>query len=247
MTAPPPPAPSVKKKDCAARLAALFPALFGVRTIRPLKLRIQADIQQRAPGEFSRAELSAFLHRYTGSNAYLEALVRSRSRFDLDGQPAGELSEEHLAVARAELERRRALLGARLKEQDEQRRSRAALLRDFESTTLSRANFCALKGLDEAGLDALLEQARREAAQAPMAPAGAGPRPGRPAPPGPRDARPAGGRGRGPARSSGPGQEGPGPGGGQGPGQGQRRAQSQIQGQDQSPDRRQGPRPPRGR
>ena len=43
---------------CAAELKARFPALFGGAS-RPLKLQIQADIQARAPGVFTRRELSA--------------------------------------------------------------------------------------------------------------------------------------------------------------------------------------------
>jgi ProP effector len=39
------------------------------------------------------------------------------------------------------------------------------LLRAFESSTLTKANFCVLKRIDEAALDAVLEQARREQAE----------------------------------------------------------------------------------
>jgi len=41
------------------------------------------------------------------------------------------------------------------------------LLRAFESTTLTLANFCALKGLDAALLEATLTQARAERQAAP--------------------------------------------------------------------------------
>ena len=46
---------------------------------------------------------------------------------------------------------------------DDLRRNRAGLLRDFETTTLTRANFCALKGVVVEELDGLLEIARGEA------------------------------------------------------------------------------------
>lgn len=186
MTAPPDPAAPERDPvdDCATRLRARFPALFGAE-MRPLKLHIQADIRERAPGEFGRRELSAFLHRYTGSNAYLRTLVRATQRVDLDGAEAGEVSEEHRRAAAAELERRRGLREARLAREDAERRERAALLRAFETTTLSRDNFCALKGLAPDRLDALLAQAREEAAAAP-------PRPRRSEPP----ARPPRGQGR---------------------------------------------------
>ena len=60
--------------DVTAELKALFPALFAGRP-KPVKLRIQADIQERAPGRFSKAQLSAFLRRHTGGTGYLIALT----------------------------------------------------------------------------------------------------------------------------------------------------------------------------
>ena len=181
---------------CAAKLAELFPALFGPGAPRPLKLRVQADIQQRAPGVFTRKSLGLFLQRHTTSTAYLKALANAPHRVDLDGAAAGEVADEHRQAAAAELERRRALHEARRaaereaqrqafdearrKAFDEARRKgeaddrargdRAALLRAYETTTLTRANFCALKGLVEADLEATLAQARREREQRAQAP-----------------------------------------------------------------------------
>jgi len=53
---------------------------------------------------------------------------------------------------------------------NEARRSRATLLRTYETTTLTRANFCALKGMAEPALEALLVQARAEREQRPREP-----------------------------------------------------------------------------
>ena len=50
---------------------------------------------------------------------------------------------------------------------EEGRRTRATLLRDFERTTLTPANFCALKGIDPQSLDTLLATARREREERP--------------------------------------------------------------------------------
>lgn len=175
-----PSAPSASPAATAAQLAPLFPAAFGPGVFLPLKLGIQADIQQRAPGVFTKKSLSAFLHRHTTSTAYLKALVGAAHRVDLDGQPAGEVADLHRTAATGELERRRALHDARRAAerqaqraaQDEARqahtaaeaaqRERAALLRAYETSTLTRANFCALKGLAETDLDAALAQAREE-------------------------------------------------------------------------------------
>ena len=173
------PAANLSPAACAAALAERFPAVFGPGVALPLKLRIQADIQQRAPGVFTRKSLSAFLHRHTTSNAYLKALTKAAQRVDLDGRGAGELADEHRQGAAAELERRRALHLQRRGEQiaaerHAQRQSaeaegraraeRAALLRAHEASTLTRRNFCALKGIAEEALDALLAQARQERA-----------------------------------------------------------------------------------
>jgi hypothetical protein len=73
------------------------------------------------------------------------------------------VSEEHRLAATQELERRRAEHQSKLDQGEQARRNRAALLRDFETTTLTPANFCALKGIAPQALDALLAVARREA------------------------------------------------------------------------------------
>ena len=196
--------PELGPAACAARLTELFPALFAAAPPKPIKLRIQADIQTRAPGIFTKKSLSIFLHRHTTSTSYLKGLVANTTRFDLDGQPAGELAEEHRNAAGVELERRRALFEAkRAAEREAQReqyrqaaaaerqqrdaefearRERAAFLRAFETSTLTRANFCALKGIADAELDARLELARKERAERPppptMPPQAQRPRPG---------------------------------------------------------------------
>ncbi|RZJ13110.1 MAG: prop effector ProQ [Rubrivivax sp.] len=142
-----------------------------------MKLRIQADIQERAPGKFSKAQLSAFLRRHTGSTGYLIALTQAKSRFDLDGQPAGEITEEHLTAAREELARRKVVRQERDQQEQarhqleaQQRRNRGQLLWDFERTTLTEANFCVLKAVKPEELHGLLEIARKERTEAPPAP-----------------------------------------------------------------------------
>jgi hypothetical protein len=184
----PPPAPAeLGAEACADMLKQRFPALFGGAP-KPLKLRIQADIRERAPGVFSKAALSGFLRRHTGRTAYLIALTRATHRFDLDGAPADPISDEHRQAARDELARRRALSESREALLEEQRRNRAELLRAFEGSSLSTANFCALKGVPVDELDGLLERARSEAEarvrQMPAAERARGGRPDRHARPG---------------------------------------------------------------
>lgn len=179
-----PPAPAVPGKvrspeAAAERLKTLFPALFA-GAAKPIKLRIQADIEARAPGVFPKPVLTAFLRRYTAGNAYLRALVREPHRLDLDGQPAAEIAEEHREAAKKALAERRERQQAREQEMQAARRWRLDLLADWQRTSLSRANFCALKGVEDGALDALLAQAKDELAAMPPA----APVPLRRAPPG---------------------------------------------------------------
>jgi hypothetical protein len=178
-----PPSPA----DCAQQLKQLFPALF-TGPVKPIKLRIQLDIQSRAPGRFTKQALATFFRRHTGSTSYLIAVAKAAHRYDLDGQPSGEVSAEHRQVALDELARRRAVHEDRRAVEEQQRRNRATLLRDFEATTLTRANFCVLKGVAVDELEGLLERARAEARERAQLPA-AGPRPRRGSPPGPAAAR----------------------------------------------------------
>ena len=265
-----PAAPDLSPAATGRRLAALFPALFvgpeGKGVWKAIKLRIHADIQARAPGEFSKRTLAIFFSRYTTTTAYLRALAEpGAQRHDLDGQAAGEIAEEHRSAAAEEVARRQAIVaerraaarkaqmpqrpvdaapeggepatpsrpprGARpprdggpprqggdrreapMQERparpprrelpqharpgerrdgggrppqvprgapqheprpaarepappalpvDPTQRERALLLRAFDSSPLSKANFCALKRISEAELDTLLAQARAE-------------------------------------------------------------------------------------
>jgi len=170
VTAPAGQAERAVQEDCGPQLKKLYPALFS-NPPKPLKLRIQADIQARSPGLFTKPQLSAFLRRYTGSHAYLNALVKATHRFDLDGQAGDELSDEHRVAATEELARRRANTQARIALEAEQRANRATLLQEFEANTLPAAEFAAAKGIPEAELEPLIARARKEALEPPPAPA----------------------------------------------------------------------------
>lgn len=193
--------------ECAAELQRRFPALFGGEP-KPLKLRIQVDIQERAPGVFSKTALSGFFRRYTHATAYLIAVSKGTSRFDLDGQPAGELSDEHRQIAETELARRRALVKERREAEAQARRDRAAVLADVEAGKLTAEAYCADKGVTPEAFEALLAQARKEAAEPRPEPRNRGPRNGQ----GPRRDR-GGDRGeqrpRGPRAERAPGEAAP--------------------------------------
>jgi len=186
------------QQDCGPQLKKLFPALFS-HPPKPLKLRIQADIQARSPGLFTKPQLSAFLRRYTGSHAYLNALIKATHRFDLDGNPGDELSDEHRVAANEELARRRANTQARIELELQQRANRATLLKEYEANTLPVAEFAAAKGVPEGELEPLIARARKEALEPPPAPAFNRDRRG---PPNNRGPRPDGARGARPPRDA---------------------------------------------
>lgn len=124
VAAAPAPRPEPSVADTGRLLATHFPALFGEGVIKPIKLRIQADIHLRAPGVFTKKALSFFLQRHTTRTAYLRALVaEGATRVDLDGQPAGEIAAEHRDAAGVELERRRVLMEARKRAEREAARA----------------------------------------------------------------------------------------------------------------------------
>jgi sRNA-binding protein len=185
-------APEMSPAACADLLKQHFPALFATGA-KPLKLRIQTDIQQRAPGVFTKGALSAFFRRYTGSTGYLLALSKSEQRFDLDGQAAGELSEEHRQLAREELTRRRQLT----REREQQARAAQRAQQQPQPPQI--------EGAGEARPEGATDTRRRD--QPPRPPRPSGPRPDRPPqrgapgggrPPQDRSDRPANGRGPGP-------------------------------------------------
>ena len=169
--------PVREAQAAGALLKQLFPALFSGGP-KPIMLKVQQAIEARAPGRFTKKALSGFLARYTAATSYLIALTKSEQRYDLDGQPAGELSTEHREAAKKLLAERRERVKAREQEMETARRWRLDLLHGFETTKLSRTNFCALKGIPEEQLDALLEQAKAERAALP--PRGEPRRDGRP-------------------------------------------------------------------
>lgn len=154
-------APEAKAPDCGPLLAQRFPALFGGPHPKPLKLRIQADIHAAAPGAFSKAQLSAFFRRHTRTTAYLIGLTREPHRYDLDGQPAGEIAAEHREAAEAELAVRRARRDEKRAAEQAAYRQRIDWLRASASQSVDE--LAAAHQLTPAQMQAALTQARAEA------------------------------------------------------------------------------------
>ena len=87
------------------RLCAAFPAGFSRTAPKPLKIGLGEEVMALAGvhpalADLSRTQLRRALQVYTGAAAYRKALVKGGPRYDLDGQPVGEVTPDQQADAR---------------------------------------------------------------------------------------------------------------------------------------------------
>jgi ProP effector len=73
-------------------LPGLFPSTFDPASPKPLKVGIRLDIEKRLP-ETSRRSIRKALMRWCSQEPYLRAIVAGGPRLDLDGNPAGEVTQ----------------------------------------------------------------------------------------------------------------------------------------------------------
>jgi len=98
-----------KLTDTNAILAYLyetFPLCFIAEgETKPLKIGLFQDLAERLADDskVSKTQLRIALRRYTSSWRYLKGLKSGAQRLDLDGQPCGELEQEHIEHAQATL------------------------------------------------------------------------------------------------------------------------------------------------
>ncbi len=88
------------------RLCQIFPALFNRQTPKPLKIGVGQELLALAgvhPAlmDLNRMDLRRALKVYTRAFRYRQALAAGGPRYDLDGQPAGEVTPEQQANAQA--------------------------------------------------------------------------------------------------------------------------------------------------
>ncbi|MGG2143437.1 ProQ/FINO family protein [Symbiopectobacterium sp. RP] len=84
-------------QEAIASLIAHWPQLFSLDHPKPLKIGIADDILEDIRTrelDLSRAKVSAALMFYTQTLAYQKAVFSGGSRFDLNGQPSGEITPE---------------------------------------------------------------------------------------------------------------------------------------------------------
>jgi ProP effector len=72
---------------------------------RPLALGIHKAVKERMP-DVDAAQLRLAMRLHTASTRYLKALLAGRERYDLDGNPAGEVTDEQREVAGTTLRER---------------------------------------------------------------------------------------------------------------------------------------------
>lgn len=112
-------------KEVIAFLAERFPLCFSAEgEARPLKIGIFQDLVSRVEGELSlsKTQLRSALRLYTSSWRYLHGIKAGAIRVDLDGNPCGELDEQHVEHARVQLEEAKARVQAKRAEQQAKKR-----------------------------------------------------------------------------------------------------------------------------
>jgi len=97
-------------KTASARIAAViellcdrFPQTFSRRGPQPLKVGVYADVLAALGDAVQPRGLQSALRAYTSNAGYLRALSAGACRVDLDGNPAGTVTAEDEAVAKARL------------------------------------------------------------------------------------------------------------------------------------------------
>ena len=86
------------------RLMEAFPACFSRTAPQPLKIGLGEEVMALAGvhpalADLSRTQLRRALQVYTGAAAYRKALVKGGPRYDLAGQPVGEVTPDQQAFA----------------------------------------------------------------------------------------------------------------------------------------------------
>ncbi|WP_345790386.1 ProQ/FinO family protein [Aromatoleum aromaticum] len=119
--------PAAKRPHLDARglLLKLQEASPTFRDVRPLALRIDKAIAARFP-ELDRKVIRSAMRLHTASTRYLKVMEKATARFDLDGKPEGEVTEEQRAHAKQTLKERFAEAAKRKKDALEAEKAKRA-------------------------------------------------------------------------------------------------------------------------
>ncbi len=92
----------VRVEQAQTLLRERYPALFATADPKPLAIGIHRVLLERHP-ELDLSGLKRALTLHTGRFSYQKLLKAGAVRFDLDGQPADEVTEEQAEIARQRL------------------------------------------------------------------------------------------------------------------------------------------------
>ena len=118
-------------------LVATFPAF---RDALPLAIGIHKTILERLP-ELSNEKISKAMKIHTSSTRYLKAMTKTETRFDLDGNPAGEVTTEQRDGAARLLKERIDRANERKKAEQEKQRAEAQARQQQERLEKLAAKF----------------------------------------------------------------------------------------------------------
>lgn len=121
------------RRDATLETLAASYAVF--RECKPLALGIHKVIMERQP-ELTKEHIRTALRIHTASTRYLKALSQADQRYDLDGQPAGEVSSEQREQALGVVKERIKKANERRKAEEEakQRQEKLAKLAEKFNT-----------------------------------------------------------------------------------------------------------------
>ena len=102
----------VRVEQAQTLLRERYPALFAAADPKPLAIGIHRVLLERHP-ELDLSGLKRALTLHTGRFSYQKLLKAGAVRFDLDGQPADEVTEEQAEIARQRLAELKAALKAK--------------------------------------------------------------------------------------------------------------------------------------
>lgn len=110
-----------------------FPSCFSAdrKSVRPLAIGIQEQLRARLNADEELKDtpnwlMKQALARYTHAPAYLEAIVAGQPRVDLDGNEAGEITDEARTHAKERRDEQRKRAAERRREQGKARRPKKA-------------------------------------------------------------------------------------------------------------------------
>jgi len=114
-----------RKPNRDAVLDALVERYAVFKEAKPLMIGVHKAIMEHQP-ELTKPQVSKALRIHTAQTRYLKALAQASERFDLDGNPAGEVTQEQRDAAAN-------LVQERIKKATEKRKAEAAQRREAEA------------------------------------------------------------------------------------------------------------------